>query len=365
MEHLRGEAARWAREKPLVSAQLLASCALLAYVLHDKVWPAGGGAEGGQAQATAAAPPGPPEGAFAFAVDAVLVTHPKDSNTLEPSLRHVLANVDGLRKVWVISPDDAQIRCLTHVLTKEQEALGPLAGIPVEWVDERTFPFKYEDVKALLPKSDAGRVGWYLQQGLKLYAHRVLPVVSPNVLIVDSDVVFMKRQKFIVRPGVQKLAVGHDQNHGPYFAGIKALTQGKVGRIKKQETGIAHHMLFQVDLLEELFRLIEEEWHPGKPMWHTLFSTVPRMENISKLSEYELYFNWVLRYHPDRAVRWYPKYKDCHGKDPECDLSSTKTKSEYLALHTYSTKGYTGLDPNGECIAARAAGRRLLRRRRV
>ena len=93
-----------------------------------------------------------------------------------------------------------------------------------EWFNEASFPFSKEDVELNLlqdAKFDPqqlvevkSRVGWYYQQLLKYYAPFVIPDISSNVLILDSDTIFLNPVEFLdshfaglYNPGIECLQV--------------------------------------------------------------------------------------------------------------------------------------------------------------
>jgi hypothetical protein len=71
-------------------------------------------------------------------------------------------------------------------------------------------------------------------------------------------------------------------------------------------SGISHHMLFNKTIVKEMFDMVENKHH--KPFWKTFMECVDE-HNDSGASEYEMYFNYMIQYHPDKIIirnlRWH------------------------------------------------------------
>ncbi|MBX9639986.1 MAG: hypothetical protein K2X97_09735, partial [Mycobacteriaceae bacterium] len=104
-------------------------------------------------------------------IDVVIVSHPKDVDTLDLCIEGIRRNGDHVGRVIVVSPQK---------LTEQ-----------AEWVDEKIFPFTKEDVALAIAKGDKEKservlkhptrgAGWYLQQLLKMYSPLVISGISSN-----------------------------------------------------------------------------------------------------------------------------------------------------------------------------------------
>jgi len=74
-------------------------------------------------------------------------------------------------------------------------------------------------------------------------------------------------------------------------------------------SGICHHMIFERRFIKKMFELVEEKH--DKPFWQTFLEKVEpwlRHGFGSGASEYELYFNYVCKFHSDeievRELNW-------------------------------------------------------------
>ncbi len=170
-----------------------------------------------------------------------------------------------------------------------------------EWFSEENFPFskneialeifqgQQDEAEAFLAAPNT-RINWIFQQLLKFYAPFVIPGLSPNVLILDSDVIFLKKVRFISEKGEPFFIPGKER-HPPYFEHAARLLPG-LYRVKPTLSGVAHHMLFQKCVLEDLFSLIEQRHQTD--VWRAICRCIDRKEIYgSCMSEYEIYFNFI------------------------------------------------------------------------
>ena len=214
-------------------------------------------------------------------IDIIFVCHPKDTRTLDLAIAGIKKNGKNIRNIFVIS---------AKKLTEN-----------AEWFDEGLYPFN----KATLAleifhgnqarateylQSPKSRIGWIYQQLLKLYASFIIPGISSNILVVDADTIFLNSTEFINKQG-HALFNPTTQYHAPYFEHGARLLPG-FKKIYPNYSGVAHHMLFQRPILEDLFKEIEEA-HATQP-WKALCRCIDPQELFkSPLSEYEIYFNFA------------------------------------------------------------------------
>lgn len=215
-------------------------------------------------------------------IDIVIPSCEKDLETLELAIRHAVQHVAGVRRVIVVSD---------HRFTDQ-----------AEWFDEKLYPFTKEQVEKALDRKEkkvGKRVGWYYQQLLKLYAHRVIPGLSSNVLILDSDTIFLRPVQFInARNG--SLFCPSSEHHNPYYRHMKKFVG--INQYNVKQSGISHHMLFQRAVLDHLFETVEQK-HDCL-LWEAFCRCVSVKElRKSGASEYEIYFNFALHHTDQVAVR--------------------------------------------------------------
>ncbi len=192
-------------------------------------------------------------------------------------------------------------------------------------IDERVFPFSIDTVAAFHGKLE--RNGWYLQQLLKLYAGTVIPGILARYLVIDSDTFFCKPTKFI-HDG--KCAYNYGvEYHIPYFKHMARLN-GDWNRVDTPKSGICHHMIFETEFVKEMMRVVEE-LHDDK--FYNVFLRNVEEFNKSGASEYEIYFNYMLKYHSDKIVLRKLNFENVDM------LPKNKNNLDYFSWHWYMRNG--------------------------
>ncbi len=251
-------------------------------------------------------------------IDVVIPCHSKDCETLELCIQGIKENVHDLRRVIVVS--DVKL------------------SNNAEWFCEDNYPFSLKDIKTRFCKIDKGykkdikktsRAGWYFQQLLKLYAPFVIPGVSENVLVVDADTVFLKPVSFINENGTALYNVG-DEYFEFYFEHARTLLPS-LRKLFPQYSGITHHMLFQKNVLKDLFAEVEQLHQ--KPFWMAFCDCVKeKYLAYSGASEYEIYFNYIFLNRYNVQIR---KLRMKNLGDLNKIPYFKKHNYDYVSCHTY------------------------------
>lgn len=214
-------------------------------------------------------------------IDVVIPCAPKDLHTLEHCIDGIKKNGRHLRRIIVLS--------------KEKFTEN------AEWFSEDLFPFSMQDVALEIFEGDERaaeefvsspltQIGWIYQQLLKFYAPFVIPNISPNVLILDADVIFLKKTRFLTKEGEPYFIPGKKHYSSNFEHAARLLPDLK--QVPARQSGIAHHMVFQKPVLEDLFRLIQMR-HQVEP-WRAMCRCIdPREIYLACMSEYEIYFNFI------------------------------------------------------------------------
>ncbi len=227
-------------------------------------------------------------------IDVVIPSVEKDLATLELCIDGIKKNGVNIRRVIVVSK-----KKLTN---------------KAEWYSEENYPFSFQDIaealanghpqiqKTLLQKNS--RTGWYYQQLLKLYAPLVIPNISSNVLILDSDTIFLNPVAFLNEEHGGMYNTGTEY-HSPYFQHAALLLPGFY-KLFPTYSGICHHMLFQRPVIEDLFSTVESLHSVA--FWKIFCSLVETKHLFySGASEYEIYFNYAFSRSNQisiRQLRW-------------------------------------------------------------
>ena len=161
------------------------------------------------------------------------------------------------------------------------------------------------------------RSGWYLQQLLKIYAPIVLNL--DKFVIIDSDTIILIPIQFFERDQIC-FNVGTEY-HIPYFEHIT-----KVITLEKQinKSGICHLMPMKRSIVEDLISKVESTHN--KPFWRVMIDNVhPNHYAYSGMSEYELLFNFTLKFHSSECMIKELKWKNINNKNqitPDIDYAS-------------------------------------------
>ena len=224
-------------------------------------------------------------------IDVVIPATKKDIISLNDCIRGIKKFGKGIRRVIVISS-----------MKYTDEA---------EWYDEKGYPFSKMDIACQLNNENAvqgqnyflephSRCGWYYQQLLKLYAPYVIPGISSNVLVLDSDTIFLRPVEFIGKQAAGLFNPGTEY-HKVYFEHMARLLPG-YKKIYEAHSGISHHMLFQKPVLDDLFSVVENLHQI--PFWKAFCQAVdPQHLRASGASEYEIYFNFVFAHSQKVKIR--------------------------------------------------------------
>jgi hypothetical protein len=239
--------------------------------------------------------------------DIVILHGPNDDNIINKNIEYNSKNIIGYNKIYIISHDkNLKIdNCIT--------------------INEEIFPFKKSDMEIYIKCKQ--RCGWYLQQLLKLYSHIYIKELLDHYLVIDSDTLFLKKTEFFEN-NIPLYNFGNEY-HLDYFDHMKRF----LPELSKQNntSGICHHMIFNKTILKELFLKVET-LHKDI-FWKVFLNCVnnkcKNSLNIhAGVSEYEIYYNYIIKYHKDKM-----KIRELK----RADVSSIPTNScyDYLSLHHY------------------------------
>ncbi len=252
----------------------------------------------------------------ALPLDILIPAHKKDLQILEYCIAAAKKKVEGARRVIVIS--------------KERYSDN------AEWFDEALFPFSIEMVREHVGKSS----GWYFQQLLKLYAPTIIPNISENVLILDSDTVFFRRVKMLDTKGrayynisKEKCATRRkfDQRVAAHAEKMLPILATKNLPPEFQNiSGISHNMVFNHEILRDLFARVEAHHNSSEPFYKIFLKF---SDELHSASEYQIYFNFLLIYHKEKILI----KKLCFKNTADIDIRKYRKrfKYHYCSFHSY------------------------------
>lgn len=203
--------------------------------------------------------------------DIVIPVGENDISFINTQLEYTTQNIIGYRNIYIIVSE----KYITSITNKN-----------VIIINENIFPFT---------KNENSRSGWYFQQLLKMYAGFVIKDILPVYLVIDADTCFLKPIKFIKNN--KYLFNYSSEYHQVYFKHMSKLHPSLYK--KSKHSGICHHMIFDRYYIKKLFELVEK--YHDKPFYQVFMSSIDPSEfNNSGASEYELYFNFMLIYYPNK-----------------------------------------------------------------
>ena len=229
--------------------------------------------------------------------DIVIPLGPNEKKNIHKQIEYTKKNVIGYRNIYIVTNNFDNIQ---------------IDGCQI--IDESIFPFKMTDIADYFAQYNGknNRNGWYLQQLIKLYASFVIEGILDTYLVIDADVFFLKPIEFCKNSHF--IFTTGNEEHKPYFKHMEKLHPSfqKVTEL----SGISHHMIFDKKYLIELFNMVENVHN--KLFWKAFIECVDEHEKHSihaqesGASEYELYFNYMVKNHKNiieiRQLNWSNKH---------------------------------------------------------
>lgn len=242
--------------------------------------------------------------------DILILVGPEDREIVKKQIEFTKKNIIGYRNIYLI--------CYDPTITLE----GCIT------INENIFPFTIDTVAKFHGKLN--RNGWYLQQLLKLYAGIVIPNILDKYLVIDSDTFFLKPTTFIEN-GKCLYNYG-DADWPPYFVHMHKLVNfTNVG----EKSGICHHMMFETKYVKELINMVETN---HGDLFYNVFLKLVTEINGSGASEYEIYFNYMLKNHEDKITTRKLKWGDTTVFGIKIDTDCTNAPYDYVSYHWHLRK---------------------------
>lgn len=242
--------------------------------------------------------------------DIIIPLGPNDLNKIEIMFNNTKKNIIGYNKIYIITNKNNFDK-----LEKYEN---------INLIDEDIFDFNMNYINSLKNNTDKKRSGWYFQQLIKLYASFYIQELLPNYLVIDSDTNFLKPTKFF-NDSIPLYNFG-TENHKPYFTHMQKIHPSLYK--KSNVSGICHHMMFQKNIIQQLFYLVES--YHNKKFYEIFLENVLNNEwSGSGASEYELYFNYLHLYHTNKFKIRELKWTNASG------LNNNNNNYDYISSHWY------------------------------
>ena len=158
-----------------------------------------------------------------------------------------------------------------------------------------------------------------------MYAGLIIPDILDKYLVIDSDTFFIKPVKFIEN---NKCLYNYGIEYNfPYFFHMKSL-DSNFTKVFQDKSGICHHMIFETKYVKEIFKIVETNHND---LFYNIFLKMVNLNYTSGASEYEIYFNYIFKYHIDsvkiRKLKWI-----------NTDILDTDSDNDYISYHWWIRK---------------------------
>jgi hypothetical protein len=242
--------------------------------------------------------------------DAVIPFHPKDRETVQMCCNS-LRNVMGVSRIFLITSENPNIENTVFVNEKEITSIVSLNEIRTKW---ETTGSRF-----------ANRAGWIYQQLLKLGASQLIPDLSTDFLISDSDIIFLNNPYSHVENGIFPYSKAYSGEYNePYRKNYERLLK------EPTESGfsfINHNMVFNKNNIQDLKKFIEDK---NDERWdHAIISALD-FHSFSDFSEYDLYGNWMFKYRKDRMQKVDIRIRDIKVVPNDREIQSAKSSGYHI-----------------------------------
>ena len=243
--------------------------------------------------------------------DIVITVGPSDEDIIKKQIKYTQKNIKDFRNIYLILKTNSSFK--SEEVTLIYENIFPF--------NVTTIPFRNQKTKTQFV-GNISRNGWYLQQLFKLYAGIIIPNILDNYLVIDSDTFFLKPTYFVSNG---KFLYNYaNEYHQDYFEHMKRLHE-ILTRQYKDKSGICHHMIFQTKFIKEMFSWVSLK-HNNKPFYEIFLEQVTDIH--SGASEYEIFFNYMLKMHPDEIQLRKMEFMNTN------EITNT-SNLDYISVHHY------------------------------
>jgi hypothetical protein len=111
----------------------------------------------------------------------------------------------------------------------------------------------------------------------------------------------------------------------PYFVHMEQLQIGLV-KMDMSKSGICHHMMFETKYVSEIIHKVESIF---REQFYIVFLKLATEIDGSGASEYEIYFNYMLKYHSDKIIIRKLNWNNVHS------IEDAQENMDYVSCHWY------------------------------
>lgn len=243
----------------------------------------------------------------------------KDANVLPSVIKYAKANLlQEVEEIIVVSPSGSN---KIKQLVNKDPSVRLIS-------DDKVCPITVKRVESYRPQG-ISRSGWIVQQLIKLAIHT--SVKTRKYLVIDADTILSRKQSYIYHN--KSVLLFSDEFHTPYRDHIRKV----LGFYPRHKLSfVAHAMLFDVDIVASM--LADIEAFTGKA-WHDAIVDSLEENEVSSMSEYEMYAAYLLRKFSSRAVVKYWNNKSVsrsHFSKDEKNNFEDYTRYRSVSYHSYN-----------------------------
>ena len=244
--------------------------------------------------------------------DVLIVCHEKDFNVLSICVEQIRKNFSKLNNIFILSNKNPNISKTIYIS------------------ENRYFPYiNIEKIKKFYKDNNPDllcRSGWIYQQILKLLSFKFIPELTDSYIVIDSDTLFLRDIEFNTEKFYYSIT---DEYHIPYLSTIKKL-------LNIDETigfsTISHHSIFNKKFLNEMVNSIEKKFELN--LIDCILKCIDTKE-LSSLSEWDLYANYMITNHPEICEQRQLKWKDINFIPNENKLNEFKLSYDFVSCHSW------------------------------
>jgi len=175
-----------------------------------------------------------------------------------------------------------------NIISRNSERIIAICrSLDIHFVDEATLLGFDKDEIHYSPLG-VDRSGWVFQQLLKLSAYKICK--CDDYIVIDADTILVRDIQF--RRGSKYIFYASEEWHRPYFNSFFILFKY---RAPSRWSLTSHMMIFNRQLLAELQ---DELVRIHNTPWHVCYLQALDQTELSSISDYDTYANWVLARYP-------------------------------------------------------------------
>lgn len=182
-----------------------------------------------------------------------------------------------------------EVHCITNVKVPDHLRIS---GVNY-YLDGDVIHFDFSVFEGIIKD----RTGWYRQQFIKWFQN----VTSDDYLVSESDNIYIKKVR-VFKNGKPVFVLGNDQYHVPYYRFTEKLFG--FGR-EYPYSFINEIMLLKRDIINEF---VASTGMTKYGFFAMIAAELNRTQEISGMSDYDLYGNYVTKYHKDMYEYEYVKF---------------------------------------------------------